>query len=91
LEAIDQNFVETTIGKKKISKDWKDSQLIYNDMINIVTRELFVEFDETGFPKAQKFCNTYLNPTENKENQVAENVGGIVKYFLHNKLEQIKI
>jgi hypothetical protein len=91
LEAIDQNFVETTDGKKKISKDWKDSYLIYKDMMNIVAEELFSDTDKTGFPKAQKFCNTYLNPTENEKDKVPENVKEIVKYFLQNRLEQIKI
>ena len=91
LEAIDENFVETTIGKKKISKDWKDSQVIYSAMINIVTKELFSETDKTGFPKAQKFCNIYLNPTEDEEDKMTETVKDIIKYFLYNRIEQIEI
>jgi hypothetical protein len=91
LEAIDENFVEEFKGKKKISKDWKDSHLIYTSMINIVTKDLFSESDKTGFPKAQKFCNIYLFNDENEENKEnPENVKGIIKYFLNNRITQIE-
>jgi hypothetical protein len=56
-EAISFNFEVVTESNILISRNWKNSKIIFDTALKIIMQELFSKSDENGFPDAIEFVN----------------------------------
>ena len=87
IEAINKNFEEKFVGKKRISKNWGDSLVVFknvNKIMRMTIEKLFCNTSKTGFPIAKKFCIRYLNLR-------VVTIKDIAIYFLQHRMSVVKI
>ena len=84
IEAINKNFEEKFVGKKRISKNWGDSLVVFQNLVFKIQEKLFCNTSKTGFPIAKKFCIRYLNLR-------VVTIKDIAIYFLQHRMSVVKI